>query len=218
MNKELLKRILSSIFIFPLVCLIIIKGSIILNFFLFLCFCLSVFEWHNMLKKKLYYYLGIIFLIFSFYTAYKLYNFNNNYIYFLFVMLVCVSTDIGCYVFGNIFKGPKLSSISPNKTYAGAIGGFVFTIIFVILSFQIFYSLSEQFPLSYKIFVTAILISFISQLGDLTISYFKRLSDRKDTGRIIPGHGGLLDRIDGMIFAFPFAYVYLSNNAFVALQ
>ncbi len=217
MKKELFKRILSSIFIIPVVFIIIVKGSFILNFFLFLCLCLSVFEWHNMMKKKLYYYLGIFFLTFSFYTAYKLYNLNNNYTYFVFVMLVCIFTDIGGYVFGNIFKGPKLSTISPNKTYAGAIGGFILAILSVFLFFKISYLTSDQFLFSYKLFLIAILISLVSQLGDIAISYFKRLNHRKDTGRIIPGHGGLLDRIDGMIFAFPFAYIILSTNFFAVL-
>ena len=127
-------------------------------------------------------------------------------------MLIWISTDIGGYLFGKIIKGPKLTSVSPNKTYSGFIGGFIFAILSVILFFKLSYLISDKFTLSNKIFLLVVIISLVSQLGDITISYFKRLNDRKDTGKIIPGHGGLLDRIDGMIFAFPFSYIILSTN------
>ena len=111
-------------------------------------------------------------------------------------------TDIGGYVFGNLFKGPKLTKISPNKTYSGVIGSYFLSII----SFNIFFSFSYLHNISkitVEIYIFVILISTVSQLGDLLISYFKRKSKLKNTGIIIPGHGGLLDRIDGMLFAFP---------------
>jgi len=123
----------------------------------------------------------------------------------LFITILCVSTDIGGYVFGKIFKGPKLTKFSPKKTYAGMIGGYSLSIISTIILIN-FYS-SEELIIKWLIF--AILISTISQLGDIIISYFKRLSKIKDTGKIIPGHGGLLDRVDGMIFAFPFSYLII---------
>ena len=123
--------------------------------------------------------------------------------FILLITIICVSTDIGGYVFGKIFKGPKLTIFSPNKTYAGMIGGYLLSIISAII-LNNFY-LSEELPINWFIFI--ILISTISQLGDVIISYFKRLSKIKDTGKIIPGHGGLLDRVDGMIFAFPFSYL-----------
>ena len=132
-------------------------------------------------------------------------------------MLICISTDIGGYLFGKAIKGPKLTTISPNKTYAGFIGGFILAILSVILFFQFSNLISDKFILSHKIYLLAILISLVSQIGDITISFFKRLNDTKDTGKIIPGHGGLLDRIDGMIFAFPFSYIILSNNLFTDL-
>ena len=131
--------------------------------------------------------------------------------YFFFVTIICISTDIGGYVVGKIFKGPKLTKISPNKTYSGMIGGYLLSIISII--FLIKYSkilINEELFFSSKIFIFIILISSISQLGDIFISYFKRLSKIKNTGKIIPGHGGLLDRIDGMIFALPFSYVIIT--------
>jgi phosphatidate cytidylyltransferase len=113
-----------------------------------------------------------------------------------------VATDIGGYIFGKLFKGPKLTKLSPNKTYAGMIGGFFLSLIFLSFSLQYF---EMTFTINWLFF--ALLVSSVSQLGDIIISYFKRLSKIKDTGKIIPGHGGLLDRVDGMIFAFPFSYI-----------
>ena len=131
---------------------------------------------------------------------------------FLIVILICVSTDIGGYVFGKFFKGPKLiKKISPNKTYAGMIGGYFLSIISVYF-FSIYSNLISKNFLYYfgqDEFYFVLLISTISQIGDFTVSYFKRKSKVKNTGNILPGHGGLLDRVDGMIFAIPFAYIYL---------
>ena len=113
MNSELIKRILSSVILIPIVLLVIIKGSIYFNLFLIICFFVILFEWHKVCKKNNLYYLGIIFLIFSFYTTYILYYINESYINFLFILVICVSTDIGGYIFGKLFKGPILTNISP---------------------------------------------------------------------------------------------------------
>ncbi len=212
MNNELIKRILSSLVLIPIVLLPIIKGSIFFNFFLIICFFITLFEWHNLSKKNNFYYLGIIFLIFSFYTAYSLYKINESYNNFLFILLICVSTDIGGYIFGKLLKGPKLTNISPKKTYSGVIGGFIFTILSIYFFFKISLFFPENTIILFGTYMLAILISSVSQIGDLIISYFKRLNKSKDTGNIIPGHGGLLDRVDGMIFAFPFYYLILETN------
>tara|TARA_B100001778_G_scaffold312938_1_gene297027 strand:+ start:2999 stop:3508 length:510 start_codon:yes stop_codon:yes gene_type:complete len=161
-----------------------------------------------MSKKKSYHFFGYLFLTLSFYSAYLTRNIDEYGLLFLFVIIICISTDIGGYVFGKTFKGPKLTKISPQKTYSGLLGSYFLSII--TISFFLSYSslyivLNTEYSL--KFFIMVILISTISQLGDITISYFKRLSNIKDTGKIIPGHGGLLDRIDGMIFAFPFSYI-----------
>ena len=212
MSDELKKRILSSILLIPTVLVIIIKGSLIFNLFLIICLFIALYEWHIMRKNKNYYYLGIIFLIFSFYTIYKIYYFNNNYLNFLFVLLICISTDIGGYTFGKLFKGPKLVSISPNKTYSGVIGGYLFSIISLTLFFNLSFFFSDKTDVLFSTYIMTILISSVSQFGDILVSYFKRLSNVKDTGNVIPGHGGLLDRADGMIFAFPFSYIILLTN------
>ena len=127
------------------------------------------------------------------------------------IILICVSTDIGGYIFGNLFKGPKLSKISPNKTQSGMIGGFVLSLIassiFVFQYSNYIYIDQNLIENDLKFVILILLISSVSQIGDLIISYFKRSSNIKNTGNIIPGHGGLLDRIDGMIFVFPFVYL-----------
>ena len=214
MMNETLKRVLSSIIIVPIFLFFILKGSIYFILFLITFFLITSYEWVNMSKNKTLSFLGIIFLFLTSYSAYLLRGSNIDSLFiFLFVILICVSTDIGGYVFGKLFKGPKLIKISPNKTYSGMIGSYIFSIIignlfvneygnYVLNS--LLYSQDEI-----KFLVLIFLISSVSQLGDLFISYFKRLSKIKNTGKILPGHGGLLDRIDGMIFAFPATYLIL---------
>ena len=214
MSQELLKRILSSIILIPIALFFIIKGSFLFNFFISICFFIAAYEWHMMSKKKSYYLFGFIFLIFSFLTTIKLINFAGSNLYFLTIMLICISTDIGGYIFGKIFKGPRLTKISPKKTYAGMIGGYILSLIILSIFYSSKHFFNKPVEINIDVFVFILLVSTISQVGDIIISYFKRLSKVKDTGKIIPGHGGLLDRIDGMIFAFPFSYLILELNIF----
>tara|TARA_B100001093_G_C26712592_1_gene964089 strand:+ start:132 stop:779 length:648 start_codon:yes stop_codon:yes gene_type:complete len=210
-KDEIIKRILSSIILIPIVLFFLIKGSFLFNFFIFICFIITTYEWVSMSKKNISKIFGIIFIIFAFYTIFKIRNvFDSDYLHLLLVLIICISTDIGGYLFGKIFKGPKLTKISPKKTYAGVIGSFLLPIIFTNL-FLDFVTNKNFFEFSTEIFVFVLVISFVSQLGDIIISYFKRKSKIKDTGYIIPGHGGILDRIDGMIFAFPLSYLVFLN-------
>ena len=208
MEKELQKRILSSIILLPLSFFFIIKGSAFFILFLTILFAIACLEWFRMTKTIEYKIFGTLFLLFSFYTVY--FFRDRDLLDFLLILIICVTTDIGGYIFGKIFKGPKLIRISPNKTYAGMIGSFLLSIItsylFAIKYDYTFLQNQNLFEDFYFIFLVFI-ISSVSQIGDLTISYFKRLSKIKNTGNIFPGHGGLLDRIDGMIFAFPFIFV-----------
>ena len=199
MSKEFIKRFISSIILLPLAFYFIIQGSFLLIFFTVICFIVSCFEWHMMSKKKFYSIYGFLFLIFSFYTFYEL---STELIGIFYVIIICSSTDIGGYVFGKIFKGPKLTKISPKKTYAGMIGGYFLSLISLSVIIRFI-----DYETTLILFLLTILISTVSQLGDIIISYFKRLSKIKNTGKLIPGHGGLLDRIDGMIFAFPIYYL-----------
>ena len=213
-KEEIIKRILSSIILLPTVLFFIIKGSFLFNFFIFICFLITTYEWLKLSKNNLLKLFGTIFIVISFYTIFNIRNeFDRDYFHLLLVVIICVSTDIGGYVFGNIFKGPKLTKISPKKTYSGVIGSFLLSLIFTNL-FLDFLSNVETFEFTKKMFLFILLVSLVSQIGDIIISYFKRKSKIKDTGTIIPGHGGILDRIDGMIFALPFAYVFFLNFNF----
>ena len=124
MNKELFKRILSSIILIPLSLFIIVNGSYLFNFFILLCLFITLYEWQRMSKNKYYNFFGYLFLFLSIYTCFQLRNIpEKDFLPFLIVTTICILTDIGGYIFGKIFKGPKLTKISPNKTYAGMFGG-----------------------------------------------------------------------------------------------
>ena len=207
MIKEFEKRLLSSIILIFISIFFILKGTFFFVFFLSILFLVTSYEWFKMNKKndlsKLF---GIIFLFFSFYTTFQIrenYNLNN----FLFIMTICVFTDIGGYIFGNIFKGPKLTRISPKKTYSGVFGSFLLSLIVGLIFTNYFLIDQKIFNEDLSLIILILFISMISQIGDLIISYFKRKAKLKNTGTIIPGHGGLLDRIDGMIFVFPIFYL-----------
>ena len=210
MGKELQKRIISSLVLIPTALFFIIKGSIFFIFFLSVCFLIASYEWYNLSKNKQYNIPGHLFLIISFYFAYlwREYIYEDPY-QFLLIILICVSTDLGGYTFGKIFKGPKLTKISPNKTYAGVLGGYVFSfsIVFYFLYFDLYFKQSLEAFFKIEGILIIFAVSSVSQLGDIIVSYFKRKSKKKDTGNLIPGHGGILDRIDGMIFAFPIIYI-----------
>ena len=209
MKQELFKRILTSLLLIPFVFFFILKGSFFFIFFLSVLFLISSIEWIKMNKKIELKFFGILLLFLSFYSSYFL--FENSLINFLFILIICISTDIGGYIFGNLLKGPKLTKISPNKTYSGMLGSFLLSIIsgyLFILNFDPGFIKNQNSDLYNLLLIIMILIiSTVSQIGDLIISFYKRRSNFKNTGNIFPGHGGLLDRIDGMIFAFPFVYI-----------
>ena len=164
---------------------------------------------------------NLILILSAFYltlfTAISYYLIALDKFYFLYLILICAFSDIGGYSFGKTFKGKKLTKISPNKTISGSLGSFLFSLIpyfifkIIFLYFNIYF-LTFTENLVFNILI-CLYLSLACQLGDLFISYFKRLSDLKDTGKILPGHGGLLDRIDGIIFAIPSfgLLVYLLN-------
>ena len=207
MIKEFEKRLLSSIILIPISIFFIVKGSVFFIFFLSVLFLVTSYEWFKMNKENdLLKIFGIIFLFLSFYTTLEIrenYKVNN----FLLIIIICIFTDIGGYVFGNIFKGPKLTRISPKKTYSGVFGGFLLSLIAGLIFTNYFFVDQKIFNEDLVLLIVILFISTISQIGDLIISYFKRKAKLKDTGKIIPGHGGLLDRIDGMIFVFPIFYL-----------
>tara|TARA_B100001175_G_C19300462_1_gene537969 strand:+ start:219 stop:737 length:519 start_codon:yes stop_codon:yes gene_type:complete len=143
----------------------------------------------------------ILIIIFSLCIWFNLITNNLNDIYsIIFLLLVCASTDIGGFIFGNLIGGKKLTKVSPNKTYSGVLGSFLFALLF---GYSFFSFMHEHLVFKINIIILIVTISTISQLGDLIISFLKRKAKIKDTGSILPGHGGILDRIDGVIFAIP---------------
>ena len=207
MIKEFEKRIVSSIVLILISIFFIIKGSIFFIFFLSILFFATGYEWVKMNKKKhLLILFGIAFLFFSFYTTFEIRT-NYNFKDFLLIITICVFTDIGGYIFGKIFKGPKLTKISPKKTYAGVFGSFLLSLIAGLVFTHYLYIDQKIFNEDLGFYIFILIISLISQIGDLIISFFKRRAKLKDSGKILPGHGGILDRIDGMIFVFPICYL-----------
>ena len=211
MNTNLKKRILTSIFLIALL-IGMFFYSYIMIISLILIATISWIEFYaliskifkkNILKERffrffyktlsLFYISGLVYLIFSIESEYF-----NLKIYLLYSVLVAILSDIGGLVCGKIFKGKKLTKISPNKTISGSIGSFIFSILLIPFFYK---NLIDKNLLSI-LFIT-IIISLISQLGDLLISLLKRKAKVKDTSDLLPGHGGILDRIDGIIFAIP---------------
>ena len=208
-NKELQKRIISSIILIPISFFFIIQGSYTFIFFLCFIFLVTGYEWFKLTKDKdLIRIFGLFFLFFSFFSTVYL----RQYIglnFFLFLIIVCIFTDTGGYIFGKIFKGPRLTKISPKKTYSGVIGSFLTSQLFGIIYIKYLGQKSRVLIETDLTFIILLIlfISLVSQLGDLTISYFKRKAKLKDTGKILPGHGGFLDRIDGIVFVMPITYL-----------
>ncbi len=210
-KNEFIKRVFSAFVMIPIVLYVIIEGSVLFNLFILICFIITAYEWLQMSKTNIQKIFGLFFIIISFYSIFKIRNdFNQDYFHILLIAIICVSTDTGGYIFGKLLKGPKLTKLSPNKTYAGVFGSFLLAIIITNLFIRLTYD-NLNFKFTEEIFIFILIISLVSQVGDIIISYFKRLSKIKDTGNIIPGHGGILDRIDGMIFSYPFSYLVFLN-------
>ena len=209
MKIELKKRIKTSIILLFILSFVILLNQITFGIGLFIismhCFnewCIMNIKYFG--KKKINYFLiqfsGIIYISIFFISSILLRgNSNESLIFLIITLLICFCSDIGGFVVGKIVGGKKLTKISPNKTISGSIGSFVFSLLPLII-------LNIQKPNSEFLFeniLYCLLISLFCQIGDLLISFFKRLNKIKDTGDILPGHGGLLDRVDGIIFAIP---------------
>ena len=211
MSSNLKKRIVTSVFLISLLIgmffysYIMIVSLIIIAIISWIEFyaLISKILKKNILKDRffrfiyktlsLFYLSGLVYLIFAIESEY-----SNLKIYLLYSVLVSILSDIGGLVCGKIFKGKKLTKISPNKTISGSIGSFIFS----TLAIPFFYKVQIDQTLVNLFFIT-IIISITSQLGDLFISFLKRKAKVKDTSDLLPGHGGVLDRIDGIIFAIP---------------
>ena len=212
------KRIVSSIIILPVSLFFILKGGNYIVSFLYAILILGNFEVFSAFKRKLTIILIDLILVISLLAVLFLRNDTaSSFFLLLWVIILTILSDVGGYVFGKFFKGKKISKISPNKTLSGVIGSFVFAIFSVFLIdmvVEIFTGIDNNFFLKPKFFILAIIFSITAQLGDLIISYFKRLEKIKDTGKIIPGHGGIFDRIDGLMFVVILAYILYTLKIF----
>ena len=224
MSKELKKRIITSIILFlaAIFCTLINQLVFLITIFVIAYLCFN--EWCNINYKYFSGQFWDYFLIRGFGLFYLLFPFIlgafflrgdsfESAIFFIIVLCICICSDVGGYVFGKTIGGKKLTKISPNKTLSGSIGSFIFSILPIFLfNFQNYININFYFSLKNILF--CLIISLVCQLGDLFISYFKRLNKVKDTGSILPGHGGLLDRIDGIIFAIPTASILKLSQIF----
>ena len=226
MSKNLLKRIITSIILLILLIFINFSHQYIFILSVLILGALICFEVNSLFSKLLiksnskknyslkkfnsnFFFLNILAFSYIFFIfcnlSYEIHK-SESPIFFLYIISICFFTDIGGYVFGKIIGGKKLSKISPNKTISGTLGSFILS-IFPLIFFINFNYLDLELNLKNIIF--CLLISLISQLGDLFISFIKRKAEIKDTGNLLPGHGGFLDRLDGIIFAVPFSYILI---------
>ena len=226
MAVELGKRIITSIILFliAIFCILIHKFVFVLMLIVTLFVCFN--EWrdinykyfkkkqHNNWKYFFVQFVGLVYLFIFLSTSIALRGNNSESIaFFIIILCICIFSDIGGYVFGKVIGGKKLTKISPNKTISGSLGSFIFSILPVLL-----FNLQNYTGVSFEVLsiniALCLIVSLVCQLGDLLISYFKRLNKVKDTGTILPGHGGLLDRIDGLIFAIPTVYILKITQIF----
>ena len=209
--NNLQKRILTSLVALPLAIFFVVKGGYFLSFFLLFIFFAGLHEIFTVFKRVKTKLFLLLVLILSIFSIYYLANDSVSSLFLLyFVIGISVSSDVGGYVFGKIFKWKKLSKISPKKTISGVFGSYFCSFICVIAFNELSGSSTHGFLVSNLTIIPEVLLTIIfstvSQAGDLVISYFKRLEKIKDTGKILPGHGGIFDRIDGLMFVSILAF------------
>ena len=217
MNLKLKKRITTSVILFLLTIFCIFINPYV---FIIAIIIVSYLSWHetnyliNSINKSVTNWQHVAFNLITFFYAFGIFTvsaiglyFLLGPVFFLYALSICICSDIGGYIIGKNIGGKKLTKISPNKTISGCLGSFCFSML-PLLVFNNF----DKFEYSlYSIdnFLFCLKVSLVCQLGDLFVSYFKRKAKVKDTGKILPGHGGILDRIDGIIFAVPFVFMFI---------
>ena len=212
---NLQKRILTSIIILPVSFFFIIKGGYFLLFFLLSVFFVANFELFSVFNNKATILFLDLILILSLFSIYYLSDTSVRLNLLLWVIILVICSDVGGYAFGKIFKWKKLTSISRKKTLSGVFGSFIFSLFSLFIASAIAHNTGMYVNINFlepKFFFLAIILSLIAQIGDLTISYFKRAEKVKDTGKILPGHGGILDRIDGLMFVVIFTFILIQIN------
>ena len=220
--NNLQKRILTSIIILPISIFFILKGGNYIVSFLYAILILGNFEAFSAFKRKLSIIIIDVILVMALLALLHLRNDTaSSFFLLLWIIILTIFSDVGGYIFGKIFKGKKISKISPNKTISGIIGSFIFAVLsvfFISFIVSLMSGIENNFFLKPKYFILALLFSLAAQLGDLSISYFKRLEKLKDTGKILPGHGGIFDRIDGLMFVVILAYILYTLKVFPLLK
>jgi phosphatidate cytidylyltransferase len=198
------KRFVVSLIAFPLI-YILLYQKVLFNLIILITFLFCLYEWIKIFKKKnIIFFLGLLILIIFLISLIRIYNFNDFNLKFLWLILITWLTDIGGYVFGKLFRGAKLIKISPNKTWSGAIGSIILS-QFAILIFL----LDVNYQFNIYIIFAQLFLSIIGQIGDILMSYIKRKNNKKDTSNFIPGHGGFLDRVDGLIWVIIFGNIFI---------
>ena len=214
--SELIKRIFTSIILLSIVAIsfneikILYLLTVFINFFVLdeiFKILKKIFK-KNKIKQLISFIFSISYMFLFSLTIILFLNqsFELNKVKILFLLFICISTDIGGYVFGKVIGGKKLTKISPNKTFSGLIGSFILAFI---IGYLFYYSQDNLKIIEINILFLILIVSLISQIGDLFISFLKRRAKIKDTGSFLPGHGGILDRIDGILFALPLGIMFL---------
>ena len=206
-DGNLKKRLITSIFLFT-VLVLLLNYNFVLLYCIILFGTISILEFTNLLKKintntvLKFFYVSIFIIYILYFSLLIFYNLNHGKeikVITVFILLICIFSDIGGLIFGKTFKGPKLTSISPNKTISGSIGSIISSLIILFIFINLY---NYGIPI-YKLFILTISISVLSQAGDIFFSYVKRKARVKDTGSLLPGHGGVLDRFDGILIGLP---------------
>jgi phosphatidate cytidylyltransferase len=198
------KRFFISLLAFPLIYILLYQKAIF-NSLIIIIFLFCLYEWIKIFKKKnIIFFLGLLILFIFLISLIRIYNIKDHNLKFLWLVLIAWLTDIGGYIFGKLFGGPKLTSISPNKTWAGVAG----SIALSQFSFLIFF-LDTNYKFNFIIIFSQIILSCTGQVGDILMSYIKRKNDKKDTSNFIPGHGGFLDRTDSLIWIIIFGNIFI---------
>jgi phosphatidate cytidylyltransferase len=198
------KRLSVSLLAFPLIYVLLYQKTLS-NLLILIVFLFCIFEWVKIFKRKnAIFFLGLIVLFVFLLSLLRIYNYEEFNLTFLWLIVLTWLSDIGGYIFGKLFGGPKLTQISPNKTWAGAIG----SIILSQFAFLIFF-LNSNYKFNIIIIFMQLFLSIIGQFGDILMSYVKRKNNKKDTSNFIPGHGGFLDRVDGLIWIIIFGNFFI---------
>jgi phosphatidate cytidylyltransferase len=198
------KRFIISLSAFPIIYILLYQKTLF-NSLIVITFLFCLYEWIKLFKKKnIIFFLGLLILFIFLISLFRIYNFEHYNLKFLWLILITWLTDIGGYIFGKLLGGPKLIKISPNKTWAGAIG----SIIFSQFAFIIFY-IDVSYKFNIFIIFSQLFLSIAGQIGDILMSYIKRKNDKKDSSNFIPGHGGFLDRVDGLIWIIIFGNIFI---------